>query len=70
MMDQANNVLIRGGRVLDPASGYDKKADLALTGSTVVAIENIAPDFRPDRVIDASGCLVLPGLVDLAVRLR
>ncbi len=69
-MDQANNVLIRGGRVLDPASGYDKKADLALTGSTVVAIENIAPDFRPDRVIDASGCLVLPGLVDLAVRLR
>ena len=62
--------LIRGGRVLDPASGFDEKVDLALDGCAVAAIDNIANDFVPDRVIDASGCVVMPGLVDLAVRLR
>jgi dihydroorotase len=70
MMDKENNVLIQGGRVLDPSSGLDRKADLALIGSKVVAIGDIAKEFHPDQVIDASGCLVLPGLVDLAVRLR
>jgi dihydroorotase len=70
MMDKENNVLIQGGRVLDPSSGLDRKADLALIDSKVVAIGDIAKEFHPDQVIDASGCLVLPGLVDLAVRLR
>ena len=62
--------LIRGGRVLDPASGLDEIADVALDGPAVSAIKNIANDFIPDQVIDASGCIVMPGLVDLAVRLR
>jgi dihydroorotase len=62
--------LIRGGRVVDPASGFDEKADLALDGCAIAAIKDIADDFVPDRVIDASGCIVMPGLVDLAVRLR
>lgn len=69
-MDKSNNVLIRGGRVLDPASGFDQEADIAISGSSVVAIGNVAEAFVPDRVIDAENCLVLPGLVDLAVRLR
>ncbi|BCO26041.1 dihydroorotase-like protein [Rhodoferax lithotrophicus] len=69
-MNKQTRVLIQGGRVIDPASSYDKKADVALVNGAVVAIENIAADFQPDRIIDASGCLVLPGLVDLAVRLR
>ena len=64
------NILIQGGRVIDPASGYDEKADVALVGSAVVAIKNIASDFVPDTTINASGCIVMPGLVDLAVRLR
>ncbi|MBK6569676.1 dihydroorotase [Candidatus Aalborgicola defluviihabitans] len=63
-------ILIQGGRVIDPASGYDEKADVALVGSAVVAIKNIASDFVPDTTINASGCIVMPGLVDLAVRLR
>lgn len=64
------NVLIQGGRVIDPATGYDQKADVALANGVVIAINNIANDFQPQRTIDADGCLVLPGLVDLAVRLR
>jgi dihydroorotase len=69
-MNQPKTVLIHGGRVIDPASGYDQKADVALAGNAVVAIGNIAPDFQPELTVDATGCLVLPGLVDLAVRLR
>lgn len=62
--------LIKGGRVIDPASGFDEKADLALVGNVLAAIKNIASDFNPDTTIDATGCIVMPGLVDLAVRLR
>lgn len=69
-MNTPKTVLIRGGRIIDPATGYDQKADVALAGKSVVAIGNVAPDFQPELTIDASGCLVLPGLVDLAVRLR
>lgn len=62
-------ILIQGGRVIDPASGFDEKVDVALSNGAVAAIKNVASDFKPDRVIDASGCLVLPGLVDLCARL-
>jgi dihydroorotase len=64
------NILIQGGRVVDPASGFDAIADLALVDARVEAIDSVANSFRPDRVIDAQGCVVAPGLVDLAVRLR
>lgn len=64
------NILIQGGRVIDPASGLDEKADVALANGAVAAIKNIATDFKPDQVIDATGCIVMPGLVDLCVRLR
>jgi dihydroorotase len=64
------NILIQGGRVIDPATGYDEKADVALTNGAVVAIKYIAPGFQPEQVIDATGCIVMPGLVDLCVRLR
>ena len=69
-MNTPKTVLIRGGRVIDPARAFDEKADVALAGNAVVAIGNVASDFQPELTIDASGCLVLPGLVDLAVRLR
>ena len=62
--------LIKGGRVIDPASGYDEIADVALVATRLVAIKNIVTDFSPDATIDATGCIVMPGLVDLAVRLR
>jgi dihydroorotase len=69
-MNNQTSVLIQGGRVMDPSGGFDEKVDVALAGSAVIAIGNIASDFQPKQVIDAEGCWVLPGLVDLAVRLR
>jgi dihydroorotase len=69
-MKTLKNILIQGGRVIDPASGFDEIVDVALANGTVLAIKNIAADFQPDQIIDATGCIVMPGLVDLAVRLR
>ena len=62
-------LLIQGGRVIDPASGFDQTTDVLVADGRVVAI-GPAGAGAADRVIDASGCIVAPGLVDLAVRLR
>jgi len=62
-------ILIKGGRVIDPASGRDEVADVAIASGRILRI-GAAPDFGADRVIDASGLVVAPGLVDLAARLR
>ncbi|MCK9515154.1 MAG: dihydroorotase [Ottowia sp.] len=63
------SILIRGGRVLDPHSGRDAQADIAIASGRVVRIGTLPAGFVADRVLDASGCWVLPGLVDLNVRL-
>ncbi len=63
-------ILIQNGRVIDPASGFDQTCDIALAAGRIIALGRAPRDFAPHRVIDASGCLVVPGLVDLAARLR
>ena len=63
-------LLIKGGRVIDPASNRDEIADLAIAAGRIVAIGKLPADFAPNRVIEAAGCVVAPGLMDLAVRLR
>ncbi|MDM0082503.1 dihydroorotase [Variovorax sp. J31P179] len=65
-----SNILIINGRVLDPASGLDRQADIAITDGRVQSIGEVSPEFRAERTLDAQGCLVVPGLVDLAARLR
>ncbi|HZE90837.1 MAG TPA: dihydroorotase [Rhizobacter sp.] len=64
------NLLIKNGRLVDPATGRDGPGDVAIAAGRVVSVGSVSPDFRPDRSIDASGLVVAPGLVDLAVRLR
>ena len=63
-------ILIHGGRLIDPASGRDEPADLAIAAGRIVAIGQVNADFQPERRIDASGLVVGPGLVDLSARLR
>ncbi len=63
-------LLIKGGRVIDPASQRDEVADVAIAAGRIIAINHIPADFVPNRTVDATGYLVAPGLVDLAVRLR
>jgi dihydroorotase len=63
-------ILIRNGRVIDPARNFDEFCDVALAAGRVIGVGTIPEGFSPNRVIDARGCIVAPGLVDLAVRLR
>ncbi|MEO7243873.1 MAG: dihydroorotase, partial [Rubrivivax sp.] len=65
-----DKILITGGRVVDPASGRDGPADIAIAAGRIVAIGAAPAEFHPDRVVDARGGVVAPGLVDLAARLR
>jgi len=60
------NLLVKGGRVIDPASGRDAVGDVAIADGRIVA----ALAGKPERVIDAQGLVVAPGLIDLAARLR
>ena len=63
-------ILIQGGRVINPATGFDEVCDLAIAAGRIVAIGHVPADFAPNKSINASGCIVTPGLVDLAARLR
>ena len=63
-------ILIENGRVIDPASGFDQTGHVAIAAGRIVAMGQAPDGFTPNRVIDAQGCIVAPGLVDLAARLR
>ena len=62
-------ILIHNGRIIDPASGHDAVGSIAVASGRVIALGEVPGDFTPDRTVDATGCIVAPGLVDLAVRL-
>jgi dihydroorotase len=61
---------IRNGRLIDPASGLDQTADVFVAAGRIAAIGQMPDGFHANKTIDASGCVVCPGLVDLSVRLR
>jgi len=64
------NLLITGGRVIDPASGVDGAADVAVVDGKIAAIGPELDRSPADRIIDAEGCLVTPGLIDPHVHFR
>ena len=63
-------LLIKNGRVIDPATGFDEVGDVAIAAGRIVSLQSTTADFTPNRIIDASGCIVCPGLIDLSARLR
>lgn len=72
-------VLIRGGRVIDPSQGLDRHLDIRITDGK---ISQLGPQLSPSqhdtetdrearsRIIDAHGCVVAPGFIDMHVHLR
>ena len=67
-----NNVLIKNGRVIDPANNLDKVCDVLILEGRVAEVGKVNPvaEKSVDRVIDASGKLVTPGLIDIHVHFR
>jgi dihydroorotase len=59
------NILIKGGRIIDPASGRDEVGDVFVSDGKISGSKG-----RAEKTIDAKGLVVAPGLIDLAARLR
>jgi len=64
------NIEIKHGRVIDPANGIDAIKDVYIADGRIAAIGQAPAGFRAEHVIDATGLVVSPGLVDLSARLR
>ena len=64
------NLHISNGHLIDPANGIDAPHDLYIANGRIAGVGSAPPGFVIDRVIDATGLVVAPGLVDLSVRLR
>jgi dihydroorotase len=62
------SVLIRGGRIVD--AGGERVADVAVEDGRIAAVVADGSDLGADMVLDAGGCVVAPGLVDLHTHLR
>ena len=63
-------ILIKGGRIVDPAQGVDMVGDLLIGEGKVVAVEKSIPSANGARALDAAGMVVSPGFIDLHCHLR
>ena len=63
-MDQHFDILLRGGRVINSATGRDGIADIAVAGSKIAAIEAGIPPEAVTEVIDVGGKVVIAGMID------
>jgi dihydroorotase len=61
---------IRNGRLIDPARALDRVESLFIDGNAIAASGEAPRGWRAERVVDATGCVVCPGFVDLSARLR
>jgi dihydroorotase len=64
------NIHIKNGRLIDPKNKIDAQQDVFIADKHIVAIGNAPAGFIANHVIDASDLIVMPGLVDVAARLR
>jgi dihydroorotase len=67
----SHRLLLRGGRLLDPANDIDAPRDLLIEDGRIAAVgTNLGIDPSTAELVDASGLIVVPGLVDIHVHLR
>ena len=64
------NIQIKNGRLIDPKNKIDAAQDIFIAAGKVLAIGKAPAGFVAEKIIDASGLAVIPGLIDLAARLR
>jgi dihydroorotase len=67
---EARSLLIRGGRIIDPASGFDGPCDIEIVAGTIAARAAGLKPSATAEVVDASGLVVCPGFVDLHTHVR
>jgi dihydroorotase len=59
------DLLIKGGRVIDPKNGIDAPRDVAIVKGKIVRVAQDLPAAQASRVADAAGLYVVPGLIDM-----
>lgn len=64
------NIHIKGGRLIDPKNGIDAQRDVYIADKRIAAIGTAPQGFVAEQVVEANGLIVVPGLVDVAARLR
>ena len=60
----AFDLVLKGGRVIDPAGGRDGRFDIGISGGRIAAVEPSLPTENAGRAIDVSGKIVIPGMID------
>jgi dihydroorotase len=63
-------IIISNGRVVDPANNVDTTQDIVIADGRIIALGRAPDGFTPDLEIDASHCIVCPGLIDISARVR
>lgn len=69
-MSASKNIIIRGGRIIDPGNGRDEIGDLAIIAGNIVQTSEVRSWTSDLEEIDANGLIVAPGLIDIHVHLR
>ena len=64
-----HSILLRNGRVIDPANGIDEVTDVLIVDDHIAAVQP-SIEFRAHETIDVSGKIVVPGLIDMHVHFR
>ena len=64
-----SSLLIKGGRVINPANNFDKISDILIEDEKISAIDDDIK-FSADEIFDATGKIVTPGLIDMHVHFR
>ena len=59
------DLVIKGGRVIDPSQEIDDKLDIAITGDKITLVAKEIPPWESQQVIDAKGKIVTPGIIDI-----
>ena len=65
LLAQNYDMLIKGGHIIDPVNNIDQVMDLAIKGNKIAAIEKEISANQAKKVVDASGLIVSPGLIDM-----
>jgi len=66
---QSYDLLVKGGHVVDPKNGIDSRMDVAVLKGSIARVAPAIPESDAKKILDATGLLVVPGLIDLHAHL-